>query len=107
MGNMSRDRRKPSPRDLGTMKAVTPPDMSENEAAARDAEDRAKAARTADTTTPAPGVAEKAIEAARQAKEREQMGEAYDKAARKYATGGYVKAADGCAQRGKTKGRMV
>jgi hypothetical protein len=111
MEKMSRDRRKPSPRDLGTMKAVTPPDMSENEAAARDAEARAKAARTADTMTPAPGVAEKAMEAARQAKEREQMGDAYDKAARKYASGGSVGSAssraDGCAQRGKTKGRIV
>lgn len=27
--------------------------------------------------------------------------------AKAYAKGGYVKAADGCAQRGKTKGRMV
>ena len=26
---------------------------------------------------------------------------------KKYAKGGYVKAADGCAQRGKTRGRMV
>jgi hypothetical protein len=47
------------------------------------------------------------MEAARQAKEREQMGEAYDKAMKGYKGGGYVKAADGCAQRGKTKGRMV
>ena len=27
--------------------------------------------------------------------------------AKKMASGGYVKAADGCAQRGKTRGRMV
>lgn len=41
-------------------------------------------------------------------------GEAYDYAgykkggkATKYAKGGYVRAADGCVKRGKTKGRMV
>ncbi len=41
-------------------------------------------------------------------------GEAYDYAGykkggktKKYAKGGYVRSADGCAQRGKTKGRMI
>ena len=106
MGNMSRDRRKPSPRDLGSMRAATPPDMSENEAAAAAAEARAARARGS-AMTPAPGVAERALEEVRREKEREQMGEAYDKASKGYKGGGYVKAADGCAQRGKTKGRMI
>ena len=106
MDKMSRDRRKEKPRNLGSMRAATPPDMSENEAAVRDAEARAAQAREM-SMMPAPGVAERAMEEVRRERERTQMGEAYDKAMKGYKGGGYVKAADGCAKRGKTKGRMV
>lgn len=37
----------------------------------------------------------------------ESMGKAPKAPAKKMAKGGYVSAADGCAQRGKTRGRMV
>ena len=105
MEKMSRDRRKASPRDLGSMKAARPMD-DDNAAAAADAEARAARAREM-SMMPAPGVSERAMEEVRRERERTQMGEAYDKAMKGYAGGGYVKAADGCAQRGKTKGRII
>ncbi len=62
-------------------------------------------------------VKRKALVDAAEAKMRKQMSDAYDKASslgkkkggkiKAYAKGGYVRAADGCAQRGKTRGRMV
>lgn len=57
---------------------------------------------------------ESALSEMRDKKMREKMGEAYGKAKeqslgtpKKMKKGGYVSAADGCAQRGKTKGRIV
>jgi len=105
MDKMSRDRRKEKARDLGSMRAARPMD-DDNAAAAADAEARAAQAREM-SMMPAPGVAERAMEEVRRERERTQMGEAYDKAMKGYKGGGYVKAADGCAQRGKTKGRMI
>lgn len=105
MEKMSRNRRKEKPINLGPMRAARPMD-DDNAAAAADAEARAAQAREM-SMMPAPGVAERAMEEVRRERERTQMGEAYDKAMKGYKGGGYVKAADGCAQRGKTKGRMV
>jgi len=105
MDKMSRDRRKEKARDLGSMRAARPMD-DDNAAAAADAEARAAQAREM-SMMPAPGVAERAMEEVRRERERTQMGEAYDKAMKGYKGGGYVKAADGCAQRGKTRGKYI
>lgn len=102
MDKMSRDRRKT--KDLGSMRAARP--MEDDSDAVADAEARAARAREM-SMMPGPGVAERAMEEVRRERERTQMGEAYDRALKNYREGGYVKAADGCAQRGKTKGRMV
>jgi hypothetical protein len=89
------------PKNLGTMRAATPADMSESDAAARAAEARARAASIVPETPPNMAdiqdqqmldKMEKAAEASRQNMK---------------ASGGYVKAADGCVQRGKTRGKMV
>jgi len=69
MDKMSRDRRKEKTRNLGSMRAATPPDMSENEAAMRDAEARAAQAREM-SMMPASGVAERAMEEVRRERER-------------------------------------
>ena len=110
MEKMSRDRRKERARNLGTMRAATPP---EDEAMPPVRPMRRM------PMEPAPDVAERAMEEVRREREREAMGQAYEEAAPRsmgtmrakggkvYAGGGYVKAADGCAQRGKTKGRMI
>lgn len=106
MEKMSRDRRKERPMPLP---------MDDNAAAAADAERRAKMYREEDTMTPRPDVERKAIDDARREAERMKMQEAFEAARqlgpRKYAKGGSVGSAsaraDGCAQRGKTKGRMI
>ena len=106
MDKMSRDRRKERPAPMAT---------DDNAAAIADAERRAKMYREEDTMTPRPEVERRAIDEARRAAERGQMQEAFEAARqlgpRKYAKGGSVgsasKRADGCAQRGKTKGRMI
>ena len=106
MEKMSRDRRKERPMPLP---------MDDNAAAAADAERRAKMYREEDTMTPRPDVERKAIDDARREAERMKMQEAFENARqlgpRKYAKGGSVGSAssraDGCAQRGKTKGRFV
>lgn len=49
----------------------------------------------------------KMLQEAADAKMMQGAGKAYDAASMNYAKGGYTKAADGCAKRGKTKGKMV
>lgn len=98
---MSRDRRKDRSKNLGAMQAATPADMSESEAAARDADARARAASASTDTPPS-------MQDALDKQALEQMQKAYDASRQNMkATGGYVKAADGCAVRGKTRGKMV
>ncbi len=99
---MSRDRRKDRSKNLGTMQAATPADMSESEEAARQAEARAR--EVSSTTPETPPSMQDALD--KQA--LEQMQKAYDAARQNMkARGGYIKAADGCAVRGKTRGKMV
>lgn len=50
---------------------------------------------------------EKMLEQSRDAKMMREAEKAYEAARTTYRSGGYVKAADGCAKRGKTKGTMV
>ena len=66
--------------------------------------------------TPRPEVEEAAMAEVQREKDREAMGRAYDEAPRRSmalglkkggSVGSASKRADGCAQRGKTKGRMV
>ena len=98
---MSRDRRKDRSKNLGTMQAATPADMSESEEAARQADARARAASTTPETSPS-------MQDALDKQALEQMQKAYDAARQNMkAQGGYIKAADGCAVRGKTRGKMV
>lgn len=106
MEKMSRDRRKMG-RDLGSMRAPQPMGMGEDERMENERLERLRRmASEMDTSG-----ADRAMGEMRDVKEREAMGRAYEQAAPRsmkgYANGGYVKAADGCAQRGKTKGRFV
>lgn len=57
--------------------------------------------------TPSPQAMQTMQQQAKEAKDRKATDKAYDAASKRYAKGGYVRSADGCAQRGKTKGRML
>ena len=62
--------------------------------------------------TPTPEQTRRMQDIVDEAKMQERTRKAYDEAAPRsmrlgFAKGGYVKSADGCAQRGKTKGRMI
>jgi len=58
--------------------------------------------------TPSPQAMQTMQQQAKEAKDRKATDKAYEDASkRRYAKGGYVRAADGCAQRGKTKGQML
>jgi len=115
MEKMSRNRRKEKPINLGSMKAARPMDDSDTEADLQEMLERARKARMDMGLTPSRDVEERAMEEAARERADEQMREAYEAAPRRsmgtYAKGGSVssasKRADGCAQRGKTKGRMV
>jgi hypothetical protein len=89
------------PKNLGTMQAATPADMTESEEAARQAEARARAASQSTVTPPnMTDIKDKQM--------LDKMQKAYEESRQNMkAGGGYVKAADGCAQRGKTRGKMV
>jgi hypothetical protein len=47
------------------------------------------------------------LQTAEDEKNQPKLDEAYEKARTTFKAGGYVKAADGCAKKGKTKGKMV
>ena len=47
------------------------------------------------------------LQTAEDEKNQPKIDEAYEKSRTSMKKGGYVKAADGCAKKGKTKGRMV
>lgn len=50
---------------------------------------------------------QKMLDEARDAKMMREAEKSYEAGRTTFAKGGYVKAADGCAQRGKTRGKMV
>ena len=50
---------------------------------------------------------QKMLDEAKDAKMMREAEKAYEAARTTFRNGGYVKAADGCAQRGKTKGRII
>jgi hypothetical protein len=91
-------------RVVGPFQAVTPPDMGEDEKAAREAKPA-----PAPSMTPSPEAQKKLEEMSKEAKEKKATDRAYERSLTnpKFANGGYVRAADGCAQRGKTRGKMV
>jgi hypothetical protein len=89
------------PKNLGTMRAATPADMTESEEAARQAEARAREASQTPVTPPS-------MTEIQDQQMLDKMQKAYDNSRQNMkAGGGYVKAADGCAMRGKTRGKMV
>jgi hypothetical protein len=106
------------PKTLGPMQAPTPPDTSQDDAQAQANVNRLLDLRRADNS-PIPTLEQQ--ERMRRQKEESDMDTATDKAAQdatrrsmgtfQYAGGGSVSSAssraDGCAQRGKTKGRMI
>lgn len=96
------DKRKP--RVVGPFEAVTPPDMGEDEKAARKAKPI-----PAPSMIPSPEAQKKLEEMSKEAKEKKAMDRAYERSRSNpdFAKGGYVRAADGCVQRGKTRGKMV
>ena len=95
-------------RVVGPFEAVTPPDMGEDEKAAREVKPVPP-----EPTTPSPEAQKKLEEMDRDRRERKKMDRAYERSRSNpdFAKGGKVssasKRADGCAMRGKTKGRMV
>jgi hypothetical protein len=104
------------PRVIGPFEAATPPE----DVGAPPAEPPKP---KVNELTPSPELLRKMEEEERLRELRDESGEAAERSRRasmgtlpkepvkkepvKKAAGGYVKAADGCAQRGKTKGRMV
>lgn len=119
-----RKRMPKKPRVLGPFEAATPPDSSEDDAQVLANANRLKRVQQADKVRdriPSPAMQRRLEEMA----EDEQMQRDMDRAAREaparsmgtfnprnnYAMGGQVgsasKRADGCAERGKTKGRFV
>ena len=113
MEKMSRDRRKEKTRNLGSMRAANP--MDDDEASIQQMLEKARKARMDMGLTPSPDVEGRAMDEVKRERMRERMGEAYEEAPMRsmgtYAKGGSVssasKRADGCAERGKTKGRMI
>ena len=115
---MSRDRRKDRSKNLGTMQAATPADMSESEEAARQADARAAAARapglgrammrrpaTGATLSPAPSPSRRFM--ADRIRRRTERPSGTDSFAKGGMVGSASKRGDGIAKRGKTRGRMV
>lgn len=79
--------------------------MGEKDFLSRISPTSAKAAR--DEMKQAKAMRESVSEAAREGEAYEQAGYKKGGKVSKYAKGGFVRSADGCAQRGKTKGRMI
>jgi len=111
MEKMSRNRRKEKPVNLGPMRAARPMDDTEDMQKADMAIDRARKAFADTGMTPRPDVEERAMEEVGRERRRSMMGEAYDRAMTGMKKGGSVSSAsaraDGCAQRGKTRGKFV
>lgn len=130
---MAKDKRKPAePKVLGPFEAATPPDTSEDEAVVQRNLERLNRVRQSDMVrerSPSPEMQrklqaeqddarmQKEMDRAAEMSRRSSMGTLKEKSVKKarggmmYAKGGSVgsasKRADGCAMRGKTRGKMV
>ena len=108
MAEKSKPTPKPKPKVVGPFEAVTPPEMGADEIAARQPRSA-----PVESTVPSAEVQRKLEEEKRQAQERKAMERAYNRSLTNpdYAKGGMVgsasKRADGCAQRGKTRGKYL
>ena len=60
-----------------------------------------------DKTEPLPGMLDPISQAREDKRKEKEMKDKEPKPVKKMAKGGYVRAADGCAQRGKTRGKIV
>ena len=108
MADKSKPKTKPKPRVVGPFESPNPPEMGADEIAARQPRPA-----PVEPTTPSAEVLRKLEEERRQAQERKAMERAYNQSLTNpdYAKGGMVgsasKRADGCAQRGKTRGKYL